>query len=355
MSNQAISSLLPFVSTNSAIASSAFSLMSDAPDGFRWRARFWHLTYAGHIPAELLLTLLASATKSIEVVGSSIVHEASDAETPYDHTHFAWLWERAPNLHGARLMDAEFEGTIVHPHAEHRASLKWMQHIFMRYHAGHKLSSTGKPVFVTPVAGPWQVLPPCFEWNDYILTEVSEAPDLIAGAQMAGVGVRSLLDVQVLQSAKRPLAFEHNFSRDSFAPLVLPEAYTTGAVGTLQIWGAVNLGKTEWALAQFANPLHVTDRNDLLDFRPGWHDGIVIDKMMPCERPPAGFSLAECEKLTDYTLSASIRCLYKKVSIPKRVRKIIVTNERDVWPHDPHGQIVGRRVVQLQIVARTYE
>ena len=159
---------------------------------------------------------------------------------------------------------------------------------------------------------------------------------------------------QLVQSAKRSLQFEHNFSRESFLPLVLPEAYTSGEVGTLQIWGPIRLGKTEWALSQFSNPLHVTERNNLLDFRPGWHDGIVIDKILPRERPPAGFTLHECEKLTDYTLPASIRCLYRIIVIPRGVRKIVVTNVRDAWPADPEGQIVGRRVAQLHIVERMY-
>ena len=61
------------------------------------------------IPAELLLRQLSSVTKSNTVLGSSVVHEASDAEAPYAHTHLAWLWERAPNLHGARLMYVECE------------------------------------------------------------------------------------------------------------------------------------------------------------------------------------------------------------------------------------------------------
>ena len=248
-----------------------------APEAaFRWRARIWHLTYSRHLPRELLLAKLASVT-SIQAIGTSIVHEQSDEDAPYDHTHFAWLWERAPNLHGARLMDIEFDGCIIHPHAVHKKSLKWLQLVFQRYHAGFKTNPAGRQTFVTPVAGPWQVLPECFEWNDYIITEVSEASDLIEGAQIAGVSIRSLHDVLLAQSAKRVRAFQHNFPRDSYHPLTLPEAYTSGVVGTLHIWGAIRLGKSEWALAQFANPLYVTDRNDLLDFRPGWHDGIVID------------------------------------------------------------------------------
>lgn len=299
--------------------------MASPEDGFRWRARAWHLTYRGHVPRELLLAKLQRVT-SIRALGTSIVHESSDAEAPYDHTHFAWLWERAPNLHGARLMDVEWNGCTVHPHAVHKKSLKWLQQIFVWYHAGAKCDASRRSLFVAPVAGPWQVLPDGFEWNDYIITEVSEASDLIEGAQIAGVAIRSVHDVMLVQTAKRLRPFEHNFPRGSFHVIALPEAYASGAVGTLHIWGAVRLGKSEWALAQFANPLYVTERNDLLDFRPGWHDGIVIDKLLPCERPPAGFTLQECERLTDFTLPASIKCLYKRVQIPRGVRKIVVTN-----------------------------
>tara|TARA_B110001450_G_C17597058_1_gene471306 strand:- start:72 stop:1238 length:1167 start_codon:yes stop_codon:yes gene_type:complete len=324
-----------------------------ADDGFRWRARFWHLTYCGHVDFERLLLLLGRLT-SIRTLCTSVVHECSNAEVPYDHTHLAWMWERAPNLHGSRLMDVDFDGCIVHPHMVHKKSLKWQQHIFLRYHHGHKVNASGKPILVPPVAGPLQVLSG-FEWNDLLLTEVSEAPDLIEGAQLAGVGVRSLHDVMLLQQAKRPRHFEHNFARDSFLPLALPEAFATRAIGTLHIWGAVRLGKSEWALAQFENPLYVTERNDLLDFREGWHDGIVIDKLTPRERPPGGFTLSECERLTDFTLPASIKCLYRTARIPRGVPKIVVSNVRDVWPEDPEGQIVGRRVVQMFISRRLYE
>jgi hypothetical protein len=252
-------------------------------------------------------------------------------------------------------MDVVVDNSVVHPHMVYKKSLKWLQHLFTRYHHGHKSTAAGRPTFVSPLAGPWQVLPPAFEWNDAILTEVNDAADLVEGAQLAGVGVRSLHDVLLLQQAKRPRCFEHNFARGSFLPLALPEAFTTRAVGTLHIWGAVRLGKSEWALAQFDNPLYVTERNDLLDFRAGWHDGIVIDKLKPCERPPAGFTLAECEKLTDFTLPASIKCLYKTARIPRGVPKIVVSNVCDVWPADPEGQIVGRRVAQLHICERLYQ
>ena len=134
--------------------------MSDeAPsDAFFWRARAWHLTYRGHVPCELLLAKL-ELTTSIKAIGTSIVHETSDAEVPYPHKHFAWLRQRSPNSHGARLMDVVVDGCIIQPHAVHKKSLKWLQHIFQRYHVGTKINAVGRPIFVAPVAGPWQFCP----------------------------------------------------------------------------------------------------------------------------------------------------------------------------------------------------
>ena len=87
----------------------------------------------------------------------------------------------------------------------------------------------------------------------------------------------------LVQKAKRHLPFEHNFARDTFLKLDLPQAFLCREVGTLQVYGARNLGKTDWALSQFFNPLYVTNRNVLLEFQAGVHDGIVFDKMRPCD------------------------------------------------------------------------
>ena len=167
---------------------------------------------------------------------------------------------------------------------------------------------------------------------------------------LAGARVRSMHDVLLVQNAKRPAPFDHNYKRDTFRALPVPEAYVSGTMGALHVFGAINLGKTEWALAQFDNPLLVTQRNDLLEFKPGWHDGIVIDKVLPRD----SFSLHECEALFDFMQPASIKCLYKVARIPKKTRKIIVTNSADVWPVDPHGILVGRRVVQMHVREKTF-
>lgn len=311
---------------------------------FRWRGRYYHLTYKGHIPPSILLAKLRSMSQ-VKVLGYSIVHEASDAEAPYDHTHLAWLWHMAVDLIGCDLMDA-FDGVaIVHPNIESKKSIQWLQRVFVQYHAGHKTDGAGSPKFVKPVAL-WQELPQGFDWGEYLVTNVAEAPDLQAGVIAAGIQVKSVSDVLLLQTHKRPAPFDHNYPRSAFKRHVLPAAFVSRAVGTLHIWGAIRLGKTEWACAQFDNPLYVTSRDTLREFRPELHDGIVLDKMLFCD-----WDVEDAEQLTDWTQPAQIKCRYGLAKIPKRTPKIVVTNRCDAWPNDPHGQIVGRRVAQMHVVA----
>lgn len=321
-----------------------------APQGaarFRWRGRMYHLTYKGHLPAALLLHLLSSISRT-KVIGTSICHEESDADAPYDHTHFAWLWEKAVDLIGCDIMDVRVGGVTIHPNIETKKSVAWIERIFVQYHLGLKTDESGKPKYVKPVAL-YQELPQSFEWSEYLATEVAEASDLLSGVVAAGIRPRSVSDVMLLQRHKRPPPFDHNFTRDQFKPQALPADFKTRVTGTLQIHGAVRLGKTEWACAQFDNPLLVTSRDALREFRAGVHDGIVIDKMVFND-----WTVTDAEALTDWTQPAQIKVLYGIAKIPKHTVKIIVTNRKDVWPADPFGQLVGRRVSQMEVVAAMF-
>jgi hypothetical protein len=312
---------------------------------FRWRGKLYHLTYRGHIPHQSLLNRL-HAISGIKVLGYSCVHEASDREAPYDHTHFAWMWVKAVDMVGCDRMDVLHNGAMVHPHILSKKSLAWMEGIFTRYHLGHKNDDEGKPKFVAPAGGPWQEVPQAFEWTEYIVTEVSEASDLLGGVLAAGIRPKSVSDIRLLQQHKRPALFDHNYPASSFLPQVLPQAYVTRVVGTLHIHGNIDLGKTDWACAQFSNPLYITSRDGLRAFLPLFHDGIVLDKMEFQD-----WKVTDCESLTDWTQPAEVSCRYGCAKIPKHTPKIIVTNARDVWPADPYNRIVGRRVAQMHVSA----
>ena len=312
---------------------------------FRWRGKLYHLTYRGHIPHQSLLNRL-HAISGIKVLGYSCVHEASDREAPYDHTHFAWMWVKAVDMVGCDRMDVLHNGAMVHPHILSKKSLAWMEGIFTRYHLGHKNDDEGKPKFVAPAGGPWQEVPQAFEWTEYIVTEVSEASDLLGGVLAAGIRPKSVSDIRLLQQHNRPALFHHNYPASSFLPQVLPQAYVTRVVGTLHIHGNIDLGKTDWACAQFSNPLYITSRDGLRAFLPLFHDGIVLDKMEFQD-----WKVTDCESLTDWTQPAEVSCRYGCAKIPKHTPKIIVTNARDVWPADPYNRIVGRRVAQMHVSA----
>ena len=318
-----------------------------APVRFRWRGRLYHLTYAGHIPRAVLLQRLESIS-SIKVLGTSIVHETSDADSPYDHTHIAWLWEHAVDLIGSDLMDVQHAGATVHPNIESKKSIAWIERLFIYYHAGWKTDTQGKSNFVAPV-GLWQELPVGFEWGEYLTTDVQNATDLLSGVVAAGIRAKTVADVHLLQQHKRPAPFVHNYTREQFQPQALPVAFASRQLGTLHIYGAVNLGKTEWACAQFDNPLYITSRDTLKEFRAGVHDGLVLDKMLFHD-----WTVTDAESLTDWTQPAQIKCRYGVARIPKHTPKIVVTNPQDAWPADPFGQLVGRRIAQMRVLSRMY-
>ena len=97
-------------------------MLAIPPARFRWRGRLYHLTYRGHIPVAALIAKLSTVSQ-MKVLGTSCVHEASDAEAPYDHTHFAWMWETAVDLVGCDKMDIMHNGVSVHPNIETSKSI----------------------------------------------------------------------------------------------------------------------------------------------------------------------------------------------------------------------------------------
>ena len=329
-------------------------------DNFRWRAKRFHLTYKSLITKDVLLSLLTAFTTAIgnNVLAWSIVHEMGNTDYDYEHTHLAWIWRDVPNARGSRRMDFQSEGgQWIHPNIGINSAINWMKHIFLRYHFGYKKDPiTGKEVYKAPIAGPWQEFPPNWQWNVYTVEEVANAPNLIAGVNMAGITPRSVGDVSLLQKAAKHRRIEEcmsqgsHYTRDQFRQdLDLPTEWVNGTINCLQIWGPVNTGKTNWALAQFERPLHVTSKDALRYLTPE-HDGIVFDKMTFT----SDWTLDQCEVITDFEHAGTFHIRYDIVVIFARLKKIVVTNQKNVWPSDPDNRLVGRRVVQYEVTEKLF-
>lgn len=83
-----------------------------AKAGFKWENLEYHLTYRGWIALELLKAAVLAAFPQSSIVAFSLVHEESDGEVPYKHSHFYFKLDRKSGRRGARLMDIDG----VHPH-----------------------------------------------------------------------------------------------------------------------------------------------------------------------------------------------------------------------------------------------
>lgn len=93
---------------------------------------------------------------------------------------------------------------------------------------------------------------------------------------------------------------------------------------SIVLWGESQIGKTQFALAHFDNPLMVSHIDKLTQFDPKLHDGIVFDDMSFGHTPRT----AQIH-LADQGNNREIHVRYTYASIPAHTKKIFTTNERD--------------------------
>lgn len=108
--------------------------------------------------------------------------------------------------------------------------------------------------------------------------------------------------------------------------------------------GPSGIGKTEFALAHFKNPLMVTHMDHLRVFDKGTHDGIVFDDMAFAHLPPETLI-----HLTDMEHGRQIHCRYEPAFIPARIPRVFTTNNYSsvVSSNFPEEQLpaVERRLI----------
>jgi hypothetical protein len=326
--------------------------LQDIPDGFRWRSRLGHLTYSRHLPHEQLVAHARMIT-SVPLLGWSVVHEVSDES--YEHTHFAWIYRSALDFVGARKFDiCTTDGEVLHPHMQPKVSYAAMEQLFNEYHMGRKYDiTTGKKMYTAPAKGPWQKLPPEFEWSREMMKEIVDAPTLQDAVVLAGVRPRSVMDVQLLRrdSEEAPKRFKHIFAKESFRAPLLPLDWRS-----LHIYGGTGIGKTKLACSKFENPLVIKPFNAigclemLSRFVSSVHDGIIFDEV-----DLRSLTREQAIALVDFDEESVLSVRYTKIVLPAGVKKIFISNNPDIWPaSDKAIGAIARRVTTYHALSKLY-
>jgi len=114
--------------------------------------------------------------------------------------------------------------------------------------------------------------------------------------------------------------------------------------------GPARIGKTEYALAHFKNPLLVRHLDVLKRFDPKKHDGIVFDDMEFAHMPRSTQIY-----LTDWTKGSTIHCRFDNAFIPKHTKRIFCCNTGK-YPFMDDSAINGRvNYIKLECEDSTVE
>lgn len=110
------------------------------------------------------------------------------------------------------------------------------------------------------------------------------------------------------------------------------------------IWGASGARKTSYVISRYPKICMVSHMDDLLNFKPEEHDGILFDDMDFGHIPRT----AQIH-LVDQTFDRSIHIRYTTVTIPKNTLKIFTTNNNngDIFLNDP---AINRRIQKHHII-----
>ena len=281
-------------------------------DNFNFQYIQCHFTWKTHIPFPRIKELFESIQP---VEWYSIVHESSDTENSYDHTHAAVRWKAKPHKRNARFADID----DIHPHIQPITTKDHARRIYYEYHRKSPVLLEQSPT------GPSQ---------PSTLESIQSAATLYDACAMLKIIPKTVADVMLLRKDRaKPPAQPQNF-RDTMWTMPLLHDFTCMFVS-----GPTKYGKTQWALHCFNSPLVVSHMDQLRDFNPNEHDGIVFDDMSFAHHPRETVI-----HLTDWDMDRAIHARYNAAVIPHNTRKIFTSNLPfdQVFPEDHTGAIRRR-------------
>ncbi len=304
---------------------------------FRLQSQCVHLTYKGHLDVDLWKAHFYPKHGDPKLF--SFVHESSDKEVAYDHTHVCVEWIKNFDSTNARVYDFD----DIHPHIQKVISLKHKKTIVVVYHwkaprgpIDHGDDFKDKDRFAPEQFGcdPWRL-----EESQWQIAE--EAPTLKLACQALGIHPKTLAEVEkVRQEFNKMSVFAtpaEGVDTSQFKNLEWPKRKA------LVLRGPSGIGKTQWAIAQFHNPIMIEDLDDLKNI-PKECDGLVFDEIQ--------FDMLSKAKkiaLTDWEMARTVRIRHTLGRIPRHVPKIFCCNAHEhTFGLDSHASVL-RRIVTIDV------
>ena len=291
---------------------------------FRFTSNRVHLTYRSHISFPAIENVIENrCNKGIK--HASYVHETSDQENTYDHTHVLLWFSTKLDTRNERIFDCE----DVHPHIKAiRTDIQWDN--TWNYHEKN-------PVLLRP--DPHEN--PRQQHTD-LLQKIKRARTLYQACTNAGIEIRTVQDVKSIRGDKAIIEdIPPPFPLEKFNR----EEMITGK--SIIVHGTSGTGKTCYAMAHFKNPLVTSHIDDLKRFNAELHDGIIFDDMSFSHWPREA-----CIHLLDYDFPRSINVKHSVVTIPAKTPKIFTHNYEDpmaIFPAEHRADMALKRRVRHTI------
>lgn len=154
--------------------------------------------------------------------------------------------------------------------------------------------------------------------------------------------IRYSRGIKEAMSELRPIEEHKGFDLDTFAFHPINFDLSKSII----IWGDSGARKTSYVISRWPKICMVSHMDDLLNFKPDEHDGILFDDM-DFQHIPRTAQI----HLVDQTFDRSIHIRYTTVTIPKNTLKVFTTNNANgmIFLDDP---AINRRIVKHHIITR---
>lgn len=138
--------------------------------------------------------------------------------------------------------------------------------------------------------------------------------------------------------------FQHEFTLDQYSEKMSSDIFSKAVL----VYGPSGIGKTNWVLAHFENPLLISHMDQLKDITPE-HDALVFDDISFKHMP-----IGSVIHLLDMKFDRQIHTRYSNATIPKGMKRVFTYNLSnpfydDNLTHAEHKNAVDRRLTKIHV------